>query len=78
MTKLYDKDGNEIPKEDIAMVVCQAVSEVKRQRSVKLAEQIKNHANKVAKEGKEYTVADAYMVISVVKNYDYTYPFSDV
>ena len=77
MTKFYDKNGNEIPNEDIATVVYQAVAEVKHKRNMELAQQIRSLANKRASNNEEFTLADAYMVISVVKNHDDTYPFNN-
>lgn len=76
MKQLFDKDGNQIPKEEFATIALQALSEVKRENEKRLAEQIKKFVNKRVEAGEEFTIIDANMVISVINNYDNTYPFS--
>ncbi len=76
MKPIYDKDGNQIPASEIAILACQALSEVKRERTKELAQHIMDFANKRAIEKKMFGLADAYMIVSIVKNHDNTYPFS--
>ncbi len=76
MKQLFDKDGNAIPKEEIGILIFQAVAEVKRENDLKLAEQIAKFANKRVDAGEQFTVVDANMVISVIKNHDNTHPFA--